>query len=185
MINYKEKFNPNNYVGKYVMHCPTEAHAKSFGKHLDKFEMSWATTQTSRNYINYNPWQSYRSYTCYNFNKGTFADVNFYAKNGYTILEWDHFGRSIFNKADLLPGMIAECANGVRYLVLNDTMVSNNDNASLGDYSDDLVRVDGKYYLDIVRVFTMCQSFAIDTIFSDDNLMCIYDKQEDAVDDAV
>ena len=103
------KFNIENYKGDYVMHCKTQEEANDFCRYLDSVGRKWST---GYNYINNTHYDSYGKYTAYNFNQGTYADVESYRKWGVIILEWSDFMNGEFTKANLRTGDVVKFSNG-------------------------------------------------------------------------
>ena len=95
------KFNINDYKGKYVMHCKTEAEANDFCVYLDSVGRTW---WAGDNYTNRNMYWKYKENTVYYFNDGLYCDIYDAKANNYTILEWEDFMNNTFTKADLKTG---------------------------------------------------------------------------------
>ena len=104
------QFDITAYKGKYVMHCKTEEEAKDFCNYLHSIGRKWrnqyATYKATTNYA------LYRQETAYNFNQGTYWNVQGYEEEGYTILEWEDFMNKEFTKADLRTGDVILRRNG-------------------------------------------------------------------------
>ncbi len=93
------KFNINDYKGKYVMRCKTMEEAVDFLRVLDNLGLMW---QCGDSYLE-PVWREHGSdshlqpvwweddETCYDFNVGMEAEVSYYIKQGYTILNWADF----------------------------------------------------------------------------------------------
>ena len=73
-------FDAEKYKGKYVMHCKTEAEAKSFCRYLDSIGRKWC-----------DGWKYFGKETCYCFNDGKCSYEGYYISNGYTILDWGNY----------------------------------------------------------------------------------------------
>lgn len=159
------KFDINNYKGKYVMHCKTEEEAKEFCSYL---RLKGVPT------VGESVWRWYRTNTCYNLNYGTYADVEFYTREGFTILEWSDFTTE-FTKADLKDGMIVEFANGKRFMVLDNDLISHNTYMGMKDYDDSL---NYKYNPDnkINKIYKSKACFFRE-IFDDDYLTLIWERK--------
>ena len=84
----KTIFDIEKYKDNYVMHCKTEAEAKSFCRYLDSVGRKWCD---GANYLCENEWSVHKDQTCYFFNRGELSDKSYYIKNGYTILEWSDY----------------------------------------------------------------------------------------------
>ena len=81
------KFDINNYPGKYVMHCKTEEEAQIFTSYLHRIGKTWVTGSSYTDQLGF----AYGEDSCYNFNKGTHANINTYKDASYTILEFENF----------------------------------------------------------------------------------------------
>lgn len=95
------KFNINDYKGKYVMHCKTEAEANDFCAYLDSIGKRW---RSGSRYTDNTYYDRYLEDTAYEFNTDQFDDIHCSRKDGYTILEWEDFMNNTFTKADLKTG---------------------------------------------------------------------------------
>ena len=96
------EFNISNYPGKYVMHCKTKEEAEDFCNHLDSVGKTW---RLGDRYLNNTRFETFKEKTAYDFHQGTWTEVDFYKKEGYTILEWSDFmKKKQFTKADLKNG---------------------------------------------------------------------------------
>ena len=69
------------------------------------------------NYIKYSRFTDYLEKTCYNFNNGSFANIHWYKRYDFIILEWEDFMEKKFTKDDLKVGMLVVVRCGYRYLV--------------------------------------------------------------------
>ncbi len=77
------------YVGKTkVVHCPTEELAIEFLKEAHRHGYKW---RYGRSYLKNSDWGIEKEETCYNLSFGSFADVNYYTKLGYEIVEFKSF----------------------------------------------------------------------------------------------
>lgn len=72
----------------FVMHCPSEEKANIFLAILHKDGRKWPDIGT---YETDNRYRFYGERTCYAFNKGTYAPIEFYSNNGCPVLEFDDF----------------------------------------------------------------------------------------------
>lgn len=81
-------FDIEKYNGKYVMHCKTEAEAKSFCRYLDSVGKKWCDGES---YLIETNWKIYKDQSCYKFNTGQYADKSYYLKLGYLTLEWSNY----------------------------------------------------------------------------------------------
>lgn len=82
------RFDIEQYLGNYVMHCRTPEDAQTFTEHLTILGKSWCNHESYRDNIQY---YRYEERTCYNFNDGKISDIDWYLENGYTILEFEDF----------------------------------------------------------------------------------------------
>ena len=174
------KFDINNYKDKYVMHCKTEEEAREFCDYLHSVGEKWTTGDS---YKNHNNWKIYKEDTCYSFNKGSFADIEYFTRFEYTILEWSDFKANEFTKADLQNGMIVEYANGWKRMVLNGNLLGIKDgHASLTDFLDDLKCKWGQD-LNINKVY-ICNTDALTglpDVFDKHNLTLIWERKPEPV----
>jgi hypothetical protein len=187
----KKKFNINDYKDDYVMHCNTEEKANVFCKYLNSVGRKW---NSDCSYLEKNEWNKYKKDTCYNFNYGTFCDYNSYCID-YTILEFDNFDwseeeekenkmKKEFTKSDLENGMVIESRNKTRFLVNGDILVGKGVNFdNLENYKDDLTDLltifgEKDDECDIVKVYTT-NSPHIEHMFDDENLILIWERQEE------
>lgn len=132
------KFNINNYRGKFAMHCKTEEEAKSFCKYLHSIGRRWCT---GRSYLDQTAYICYGSDTAYNFNEGSYADVYYYRRNGYIILQWRDFMNATFTKADLKTGDVIQQRDGTIGIINRDldmVIVKNGGWIDLDKFRDDL-----------------------------------------------
>ena len=84
----KKIFEFYNYKGNYVMHCKTEKEARDFCKTMHEAGRVWESTYTYEEKIY---WETYEQDTCYNFNSGTYCNVQHYIDEDYVVLEWSDF----------------------------------------------------------------------------------------------
>lgn len=101
------KFDINNYPGKYVMRCRTEEEARDFCNYLHSIGRKWSTGES---YLERTHYYTYGCNTAYNFNQGSYCDVNYFQY--YTVLEWSDFMSKKFTKANLKTGDIIQRRNG-------------------------------------------------------------------------
>lgn len=151
-----KEFDFDKYPGKYAMHCKTREEAKEFCKVMHEAGRAWSS---GTSYIRNKRWDIYRDATAYDFNAGRYCSVEFYQERGYTILEWSDFRKEKeITKSDLKTGMVVECRNGDKYMVLLDTptsdiLVCGDGWVRLQHYEDDL-HVVGIEKFDIVAVYS-------------------------------
>jgi hypothetical protein len=91
------------------MHCKTEEEAKNFCDYLHSIGRTWHDGYTYKSTICY---AMHGEETAYNFNEGYYCNVQHYANDGYTILEWEDFMNNTFTKADLKTGDVILRRNG-------------------------------------------------------------------------
>ena len=164
------KFDINNYKGKYVMHCKTEAEAKEFCHYLHSIGRRWAS---GTSYHEITHWDDCGEYTYYVFNNGTYISIHDVCKGNYTILEWSDFTTE-FTKADLKNGMIVEYNNGNRRLVLGDKLISDKGTAFVSELNEDLILSDST--LAINKVYKSNPWF-LNEIFDDASLTLIWERK--------
>lgn len=165
------KFDINDYPGKYVMHCKTEAEAREFCNYVERYGL----------YYNYNINSSFGSHersTCYNFNFNTYGSKSYYVDKGYTILEWSDFTTE-FTKADLKNGMVVECGNGKRYLVLNEQMISRSGCLKFEQFTDCLELKGYEKEVWAVSKIYKTSGYLLSNIFDDEYLTLIWERKEE------
>ena len=82
------KFDFKNYKGSYVMHCKTLKEAEEFCELMHESGRVWCSNNS---YVHNEQWEIHKEETCYNFNEGSFADVQCYEGMNYKIIEWSDF----------------------------------------------------------------------------------------------
>ncbi len=103
-FNWEKFMNTSN---KLAVHCKTEEEAIDFCKQMDEHGLKW---RDGDNYLEINHWGRYKEETCYS-NNGTYADLEFYKKENYTILEWSNYMKK--GPIDYLEyGYVVELENG-------------------------------------------------------------------------
>ena len=102
-------FDIDKYKGNFGMHCKTEEEAKSFCKYLHSLGRTWLS---GTSYKTDTLWKRYLSRTVYDFNENTFANMDWFKFNNYTILEWEDFMKHTFTKEDLKTGDVVKRRNG-------------------------------------------------------------------------
>ena len=158
---------------KIAVHCKTEEEAKDFCKKMHEQGMKWCGGDAYLEHTNYS---NYKEKTCYTAN-GCYCDHDFYAKKGYTILEWSDYMQKEFTKADLKDGMVVEYSNGKRRLVLNNHLVGKDGYYELNEYREDMK--DKEYSdKDIMRVFKIATVTTLGYIFHIENLELIWERTE-------
>ena len=83
------KFNWEEFLSndKIAVHCSTEEQAIEFCRQMHEHGMEWRDGQS---YLKLTNWKTYKENTVYE-GDGTFADLQYYTKNNYTILEWSDY----------------------------------------------------------------------------------------------
>ena len=108
------RFRFEDYKGDYVMWCKTEEEAKDFCRVMHESGRKWGSGDS---YIEKTNFLEYLDKTCYNFNKNTYSDRDYYIIRYYTILEWEDFMEKEFTLSDLKAGMLVVVRCGHKYLV--------------------------------------------------------------------
>lgn len=97
------------------------------------------------------------------------------------IIKWgDYMKRKNFTKADFESGMVVECRNGERYLVLRDKLLNNKHwNSISDDYTPELKMYEnGVHQNDIMKIYDTIGVTNLHNIFDDENLIIIWERQE-------
>ena len=82
-------FKRENYPKETVMHCKTKEEAEIFTDYLEKQGLKWCTGEEySERGTEYD---KNEDQTCYNYNSGSYARVDFYLLEGYLVLEFEDF----------------------------------------------------------------------------------------------
>ena len=110
----KFKFEFEDYIGKYAMHCKTEKEAEEFCKVMDEDGRTW---NTGGSYIDESNYVTHKTQTCYALDDGRYSNLNFFKTEDYTILEWEDFME--FTKDDLKIGYVVQLRNGDYEIVIN------------------------------------------------------------------
>lgn len=135
---FKPKFDIKNFPGCVALHCETPEEAQNFCEYMDSIGRSWSNGQP---YQENNEWDVYKENTCYNFNKDTYADIDYYKTYKYTIIECSDFDWTYaFTKADLRSGDVVLRRNGLVEIVIveHDVLVSQEGFDRLSELSDTL-----------------------------------------------
>lgn len=93
------KFNIEDYLGDYVMHCPTEESVEVFTNYLQT-ERKWII---GTSYYSNNGYDKYWENTVYYFNEGLYGDIEIVPPE-YNILEFYNFDwtdESPYEKSDI------------------------------------------------------------------------------------
>ena len=83
------KFNWEEFLSndKIAVHCKTEEQAIDFCRQMHEHGLEWIDGQS---YLKNTSWETYKEKTAYEAD-GTFANLQYYTENGYTILEWSDY----------------------------------------------------------------------------------------------
>ena len=83
------KFNWEEFLSndKIAVHCSTEEQAIGFCRQMHEHGLEWIDGQS---YLKNTSWETYKEKTAYEAD-GTFANLQYYTENGYTILEWSDY----------------------------------------------------------------------------------------------
>lgn len=174
------QFDIKDYPDEYLMHCKTEEEAKDFCCYLRNVGRCWRGGSPYEN----TKWEIYGSKTVYNFNCGTYGNIECYRKDVYTILEWEDFMNKTFTKADLKTGDIIKRRNGSTEIVILelDVCLCKTGFNSLSSIHNDLTYGRGCEQSDVVAVrrpknANQCQFAAFDLELGD----LVYDRERDTV----
>lgn len=96
------------------------------------------------------------------------------------IIKWsDYMKRKNFTKADLENGMVVECRNGERYLVLRDKLLNSTDWKNINNYTAEMKEcVKGTHPYDIMQIYDTIGVTSLRNLFDDENLILIWERQE-------
>jgi hypothetical protein len=169
------KFDIDNYRGAYVMHCKTEEEAKDFCEYLNSIGRTWCDGGSyKKSYCYY----EHGNKTAYNFNGGSYSNVEKYLKWGYKILEWSDFME--FTKADLKTGDVVKYRSGDVEIVNRELemLISKTGWDDLDSIQDDLTsRINPRYDIIAVRrpeIKSDCQFGAFDNEWG----TLVYERKE-------
>ena len=143
-------FNINDYKGKYAMHCKTKEEAETFCKYLHSIGKCWSN---GKQYNAETRYDYYGEETAYAFNIGQYTYVDWYRKEGYTILEWSDFMK--FTKSSLRTGDVVQRRNGNIEIVNHELgMLICKDGGwnDLDDIDEDLTMIGDEKEWDIIEV---------------------------------
>ncbi|AXF52101.1 MAG: hypothetical protein [Podoviridae sp. ctcf755] len=161
-----------------AIHCDTEDKANKLLRKFDELGKKWCTGSS---YLLRNEWKRYEEKTCYK-NDGLFGSVNFYKKEGYTIIEFDDIDDfKIFTKDDLKNRMVVECRNGEKYMIVDGYLIGKKGYSLLQGYADNLICVVGHKEFDIINVFEKNDHFGngFNAYLDDDNREIIWERKEE------
>lgn len=130
------KFNIDDYKGNYVMHCKTREEAESFCEYLHSIGKCWCN---GSKYSEVTHYADYGEKTAYAFNSDSYTDVNWYRKEGYTILKLSDFMK--FTKEDLKTGDVVKFRNGEIGIVNGElrTIIMKDKFACIHHFTEDLM----------------------------------------------
>jgi hypothetical protein len=96
------------------------------------------------------------------------------------IIKWsDYMKYKNFTKANLESGMVVECRNGKRFLVLRDKLLNGTRWRAIENYTSELKEcVNGTYPYDIMKVYDTIGVTSLAGVFVDDNLILIWERKE-------
>lgn len=139
------KFNINDYKGKYVMHCKTQAELNNFIEYLKAHKLPTP----------YHNKSCYYGENVYYFNQPScWSSIKYAKQAGYTILEWEDFMNNTFTKADLKTGDIIKQRDGMVGIINADfeMAITRSGWLNLMCYQDDLTsKVDKRFDIIAVR----------------------------------
>lgn len=149
------RFRFEDYKGDYAMWCKTEEEAKDFCRVMHESGRTWGSGDS---YIEYPRFLDHEDETCYNFNNGSFANIYWYKRYDFIILEWSDFMEKEFTKDDLKVGMLVVVRCGYKYLV------AKNDNEGMFFTNEDGWTEYNTKHNDMRS--TMCEDFDIIKVYS-------------------
>ena len=82
-----------------------------------------------------------------------------------------------FTKADLKDGMVVECRDGERYLVINDKFICNKHWFSISQFANDLSGSKYEYTIDKIYQTT---GYSFETLFDNNYLTLIWEREKPA-----
>lgn len=166
------KFDINNYKGNYAMHCKTKAEAEDFCRYMRE--------HCSNMTLKPQWYSNYKERTAYNISGYSYANIEWYKTEGYTILEWSDFMNKKFTKADLKDGMVVEFANGHKAIVIGNRFIGKGCFSMLNNWSDTLEHCNSPFKF-ITKVYTS-RAISLTTYLENHNLTLIWERpKEDPV----
>lgn len=178
-------FNINEYRCNTVMHCRTVKEVKILFDYLKAAGHPWCPDYNEENAyaIAKEIYSRYRENTCINFKLDSFAYVDFYKREDYTILEFDNF--DWFGLDDIKDGMLVVTSDGRKYVKLSSFLVGESPSIPLSSYdyllcntynhSKDIVAV---YSSDMLYPYNSIKelfSYGYDTDYAKSH--CVYEKR--------
>lgn len=100
-----------------------------------------------------------------------------YSIGEYCVVYENELELAAFTKADLRNGMVVECRDGDRYLVLNDRLICNNTWFAISQFANDLSGCANKYTIDKVY---KTSGYNFDTLFANSYLTLIWEREKPA-----
>ncbi len=96
------------------------------------------------------------------------------------IIKWsDYMKFKNVTKFDLKSGMVVECRNGERYLVLRDKLLDSAHWKNINNYTTEMKKyVKSTHSDDIMKVYDTIGVTNLHNIFYDENLILIWERQE-------
>lgn len=151
-------FDFEYYKGKSVaIHCKSKTQAKKWCKLMYKNGLKWSA-ERCESYFLRNSYHWYKTDTCYSLH-GSFCDVDWYKKHGYTIIEFDDIiagkydrREKMFTKKDLRNGDYVKLRDGeFGVYIVNGGLVNNAHSMNDIFFDSDLTHTSNLNY-DIVEV---------------------------------
>ncbi len=113
----KPRFHLEDWPGDVAMHCPEEWQAEKFCELLDDAGRKWCD---GGKYSEYTGWENDEGQTCYIFNKGLYADLNYCSHyDYYKILEFSDFDwsdeptiKDSGERTEYRTGAVRDCKEG-------------------------------------------------------------------------
>lgn len=180
-------FNINQYnYNTTVMHCKTVKEVKTLFDYLKAVGHPWCPNYNKKNAyaIAEEVYSSYRENTCIDFKLCGFADIDFYERKNYVILEFNNF--DWFNLNDIKDGMLVVTSDGGKYVKLSSFLVGESLYIPLSAYDDYLLYNIYNHHKDIVAVYSSDMlypyngikelfSYGYDTDYAKSH--CVYEKR--------
>ncbi|MCU6748079.1 hypothetical protein OCV51_10515 [Faecalicatena acetigenes] len=165
---FKDKYN------KIAVHCKTEEEAKDFCKRMHEHGMKWCS---GKSYLERTNYENYKKETCY-IAEGEYSSGNYYAVNGYDILEWSDYMKKEFTKADLKDGMVVEYSNGRRRLVVANMLIGEDGFLTLDSFRENLENIAFTVEHTIAKIYKVKEARSFNCILDDCNLDLIWERSE-------
>lgn len=172
-FNWEDFKDENN---KIAVHCKTEDEAKDFCKKMHEHGMKWCHTDS---YIERTSWHICKEKTCYS-NSGRYCNKDYYIENDFKILEWSDYmkvGNKEFTKADLKDGMVVECRNRKRRIVIANMLIGEDGFLTLDSFQENLENIKFMEHT-IVKIFKIKEAMTFNYILDDDNLELVWERSK-------